>query len=53
MEPDEEVGIGDIKSNRAEGGVADVWHTLDGRTLSGKPATKGIFIRNGKKMLVR
>ena len=29
------------------------WRTLDGLTLSGKPATKGIFIRNGKKMLVK
>ena len=29
------------------------WRTLDGRMLSGKPATKGIFIRNGKKMLVK
>jgi len=32
---------------------AGAWFTLDGRKLSGKPATKGIFIRNGKKMLVR
>jgi len=29
------------------------WYTLDGRKLSGKPATKGIFIRNNKKVLVK
>ena len=29
------------------------WYTLDGRKLSGKPATKGIYINNGKKVIVK
>ena len=29
------------------------WFTLDGRKLSGKPAQKGIYINNGKKIVVR
>lgn len=29
------------------------WYTLDGRTLNGKPATKGIYVRGGKKVLVK
>lgn len=32
---------------------ADSWYTLDGKKLNGKPATKGIFIRNGKKVLLK
>ena len=28
------------------------WHDLSGRTLRGKPAKKGLYIRNGKKMAI-
>ena len=28
------------------------WHTVDGIRLSGKPAAKGIYIHNGKKVVV-
>ena len=31
----------------------DVWYTLDGRKLNGKPATQGLYINNGKKYLVK
>ena len=31
---------------------ADAWFTLDGSRLSGKPAAKGIYIHNGKKVVV-
>ena len=30
----------------------DSWYTLDGRKLSGKP-NKGIYIRNGKKIIIK
>ena len=30
---------------------ATAWYTLDGRRLSGKPSTKGIYIHDGKKMV--
>ena len=31
----------------------DAWYTLDGRKLSGKPTTKGIYVRNGVKMVIK
>lgn len=30
-----------------------IWHTLDGRSLSSKPATKGVYIVNRKKVLIK
>lgn len=29
------------------------WYTLDGRCLSGKPTTKGLYIVNGKKVVIK
>ena len=31
----------------------DGWYTLDGVRLSGKPSTKGIYINNGKKIVIK
>lgn len=31
---------------------ADEWYTVDGKKLQGKPTTKGIYIRDGKKVWV-
>ena len=31
----------------------DVWYTLNGIRLTGKPSVKGLYIRNGKKEMVR
>ena len=45
------VGIRDIDNGQSR--EAGAWYTLDGRKLSGKPATKGIFIQNSKKVVVR
>ena len=28
---------------------SDVWYTIDGRRVSGKPTQKGLYIVNGKK----
>ena len=34
--------------------VADaVWYTLDGRQLNAQPSRKGIYVRNGKKFIVK
>ncbi len=32
---------------------ADAWYTIDGRKLSGKPTKKGIYINNGKKIVIK
>lgn len=29
------------------------WHAIDGRAVNGKPQTKGIYIRNGKKLIIK
>ena len=31
----------------------DVWYSLSGHRLSGAPATKGIYIKNGKKIIIK
>ena len=31
----------------------DGWYTLDGRMISGKPTTKGIYIHQGKKVVIK
>ncbi len=31
----------------------DKWYALDGRELNGKPSAKGLYINNGKKVLIR
>ena len=31
----------------------DSWYSLDGKYLSGKPAQKGIYINNGKKIIIK
>ena len=34
-------------------GRSERWYTLDGRCLSGKPTTKGLYIVNGKKVVIK
>jgi hypothetical protein len=38
-------------SPKGEG--SDSWFTLDGRRLNGKPTTKGLYIINGKKVIIK
>jgi hypothetical protein len=48
---DEDVtGIKTISYVRSE--MEDVWYTIDGRKLCGKPAVKGIYILNGKAVII-
>ena len=32
---------------------AGAWYSLDGRRLNGKPTTKGVYINNGKKVVIK
>ncbi|MBO6216103.1 MAG: hypothetical protein J6N73_00410 [Prevotella sp.] len=32
--------------------VMDVWYTLDGRRIGGKPATKGLYINKGRLIVI-
>ena len=33
--------------------MSDVWYTLDGRKLDGKPTKKGLYIHNGNKLVIK
>ena len=40
-------------ANDADGDVrAPAWYSLDGVRLSGKPTKKGVYVRNGKKVVI-
>mgnify|MGYP002522597480 CR=1 FL=1 len=41
-------GIREIQN--AEGKLDNVWYSLDGRKLNGKPTSKGIYVNKGKKV---
>jgi hypothetical protein len=32
---------------------SDAWFTLDGRKLSGKPSVKGVYVNNGRKVIIK
>jgi hypothetical protein len=34
-------------------GVNDNWYDLNGRKLNGMPTTKGVYILNGRKVVVK
>ena len=33
--------------------VSDTWHTLDGRRLQKQPTQRGIYISNGRKIIIK
>ena len=46
--------IEDVKGNNGIKEVSDdSWFTLDGRKLNGKPNAKGIYINNGRKIVIK
>ena len=55
-EGSEASGIKSIKTIGSDENVSDdqaKWYDLSGRRLTGKPERKGIYIRNGKKVVVK
>lgn len=56
---DEETGISDIhlsdpsNSSNLSNPSTPSWYTLDGRRLSGKPTTSGLYISNGRKVIIK
>lgn len=51
VDPNSTTGISPV--TRQPSSLTDAWYTLDGRKLSGKPALKGIYIFNGKKVVIK
>lgn len=48
----ETTGISSLTSEPSSNGEGSIY-SLDGRRLSGKPAQKGVYIVNGKKMVIK
>ncbi|MBQ8064875.1 MAG: glycosyl hydrolase 53 family protein [Prevotella sp.] len=46
----DDTGVDDIRVNRQDN---DSWYTLDGRQLTKQPATKGLYIHSGRKVVVK
>ncbi len=51
---DETTGIVELKNSGIQESKSDTgWYTLDGRRLNGKPTTKGLYIHNGQKTVIK
>ena len=50
---DETTDIDGIKEYDNTGTAIDRWYSLDGRHLNGKPTKKGLYIKNGQKVVVK
>ena len=46
----EQTGIVSMEDGRSK--MEDVWYTIDGRKLQGKPTKKGLYIQNGHKVVI-
>ena len=44
-------GINNVISDIDEG--QNIWYTIDGRRIDGAPSNKGIYIKNGKKIVIK
>jgi len=50
----EATGIESVELRTENGEFATAaWYTLDGRKLNAKPTTKGMYILNGRKVVVK
>jgi len=49
---DDATGIADVR-NKMSDAVTEDWYSLDGRKLQGRPTKKGLYLLNGKKVVVR
>ncbi|MBQ9439056.1 MAG: BspA family leucine-rich repeat surface protein [Paludibacteraceae bacterium] len=51
---DEETGIEEIVNGKSSNGKSlGAWYTIDGRKLEGKPQQRGLYINNGKKIIIK
>ena len=52
-EGSEETGIVSVSKESGSQGVAGAWFSIDGLRLEGKPKARGIYINNGKKVVIK
>ena len=50
---EDETGADGIQSAAVSPYAPDNWYTLDGRRLQGSPVRKGIYLQNGRKVVVK
>lgn len=50
---DNSTGILVLTSEKTKVSDNDIWYSLDGRHLNGKPTSKGLYIRNNQKVIVK
>ncbi len=50
---DEPTGINLVDNNGVESMENTVWYNLSGQQLNGRPATSGVYIVNGKKVMIK
>ena len=50
---EEATGITSVHDSEFTDNGSGAWYTLDGRKLDGKPAHAGVFINNGKKVIIK
>ena len=50
---DEATGIISVHGSGSMVSGADGWYSLDGRKLSGKPSVKGVYVNNGRKVIIK
>ncbi len=48
-----DMGTGIETMSDVRGQMSDVWYDLNGRRLEMKPATKGVYINNGRKVVIK
>ena len=48
----ETTGIGTLDTKTGDIKL-EVWYTMDGRKLEGKPTKKGLYINNGRKIVIK
>lgn len=50
---DEATGIIQLTNDEVKEALNDVWYSIDGQKLNKKPIRKGIYIKNGKKLILK
>jgi hypothetical protein len=49
----EVTSIGTLNTQTGEISTAEGWYTLSGTRLPGKPSQRGIYIKNGRKIIIK